>query len=154
MDKFYYAKKIKLKKIKDFFFIIILHSFHFIIIILIIFSIMDLTPKLFLKNIFYCNLNLPYANSRKISSQCHFRYYSNNFKSSDIQNLLFFFEKTFFTRREFYSNFYHTYCGNLVFYGHSRDFCYTCLCFFYARGNIRHTEYGNNPHTIDFHTVL
>ena len=26
--------------------------------------------------------------------------------------------------------------------------------FHYACGNIRHTEYGNNSHTIDFHTVL
>ena len=41
------------------------------------------------------------------------------------------------TRREFYGNFYHT-----------------CLCFYYACGNIRHTEYGNHFHTIDFHTVL
>ena len=57
-------------------------------------------------------------------------------------------------RREFYGNFYHTQCGNLVFYGHSGDFCHTCLRFYYACGNIRHTEYGNNSHTIDFHTVL
>ena len=28
------------------------------------------------------------------------------------------------------------------------------VCFYYACGNIRHTEYGNNSHTIDFHTVL
>ena len=41
------------------------------------------------------------------------------------------------TRREFHGNFYHT-----------------CLCFYYACGHIRHTEYGNNYHTIDFHTVL
>ena len=26
--------------------------------------------------------------------------------------------------------------------------------FYYACGNIRNTEYGNNSHTIDFHTVL
>ena len=26
--------------------------------------------------------------------------------------------------------------------------------FYYACGNIRHTEYGNNSHTIDFHTVM
>ena len=58
------------------------------------------------------------------------------------------------TRRVFYGNFYHTQCGNLVFYGHSGDFCHTCLCFYYAYGNIRHTEYGNNFDTIDFHTVL
>ena len=58
------------------------------------------------------------------------------------------------TRREFYGNFYHPWCGNLVFYGHSGDFCHSCLCFYYACGNIRHTEYGNNSHTIDFHTVL
>ena len=60
------------------------------------------------------------------------------------------------TRREFYGNFYHTYCSNLVFYGHSGDFRQTCLCFYYACGNIRHTAYGNNPHTVltDFHTVL
>ena len=57
-------------------------------------------------------------------------------------------------RREFYGNFYHTYCGNLVFYGHSGDFCHICLCFYYACGNRRHTEYRNNSHTIDFHTVL
>ena len=56
--------------------------------------------------------------------------------------------------REFYANFYHTQCGNLVFYGHYRNSCLTCLCFYYACGNIRHTEYGNNSHTIDFHTVL
>ena len=58
------------------------------------------------------------------------------------------------TRREFYGNFYHTSCGNLVLYGHSGDFCHTCLCFYYVCGNIRHTEYENNSHTIDFHTVL
>ena len=58
------------------------------------------------------------------------------------------------TRREFYGNFYHTQCGNLVFYGHSGDFCHTCLCFYYACGDKRHTEYGNNSHTIDFYTVL
>ena len=40
------------------------------------------------------------------------------------------------------------------FYGHSGDFCHTYLCFYYACGDIRHTEYGNNSHTIDFHTVL
>ena len=34
------------------------------------------------------------------------------------------------------------------------DFCHTCLGFYYACGNIRYTEYGNNSHTIDFHTVL
>ena len=39
-------------------------------------------------------------------------------------------------------------------YGHSGDFRHTCLCFYYACGNIRHTEYGNNSHNIDFHTVL
>ena len=43
---------------------------------------------------------------------------------------------------------------NLVFYNHSGDFCHTCLCFYYACGNIRHTKYGNNSHTIDFHTIL
>ena len=58
------------------------------------------------------------------------------------------------TWREFYGNFYDTYCCNLVFYGHSGDFCYTCLYFYYACGNIRHAEYGNNSHTIDFRTVL
>ena len=26
--------------------------------------------------------------------------------------------------------------------------------FYYACGNIRHTEYGNNSHTSDFYTVL
>ena len=26
--------------------------------------------------------------------------------------------------------------------------------FYYAYGNKRHTEYSNNSHTIDFHTVL
>ena len=61
---------------------------------------------------------------------------------------------THFARREFYCNFHHTQCSNLVFYGHSGDFCHTCLCFYYACGNIQHTEYGNNSHTIDFHTVL
>ena len=30
----------------------------------------------------------------------------------------------------------------------------TLVCFYYACGNIRHTEYGNNSHTIDFDTVL
>ena len=30
----------------------------------------------------------------------------------------------------------------------------TLVCFCYACGNIRHTEYGNDSHTIDFHTVL
>ena len=40
------------------------------------------------------------------------------------------------------------------FFGHSGDLCHTCLCFYYACGNIGHTEYGNNSHTIDFHTVL
>ena len=34
------------------------------------------------------------------------------------------------------------------------DFFHTCLYFYYACGNIRHTEYRNNYHTIDFHTVL
>ena len=34
------------------------------------------------------------------------------------------------------------------------DFCHISLCFYYACGNVRHTEYGNNSHTIDFHTVL
>ena len=29
----------------------------------------------------------------------------------------------------------------------------TLVCFYYVCGNIRHTEYGNNYHTIDFHTV-
>ena len=60
----------------------------------------------------------------------------------------------YFTRREFYGNFYLTWCVNLVFYGHSGDFCHICLCFYYAGGNIRHTEYGNNSHTIDFDTFL
>ena len=32
-------------------------------------------------------------------------------------------------RRKFYGNFYHTECGNLVFYGH---FCHTCLFFYYT----------------------
>ena len=58
------------------------------------------------------------------------------------------------TRREFYGNFHHTECGNLVFYGHSGDFCHTCLCFYTACGDIRHTESGINSHTVDFHTVL
>ena len=40
------------------------------------------------------------------------------------------------------------------FYGHSGGFRHTCLCFYYACGNIRHTEYRNNSHTIVFHTVL
>ena len=30
----------------------------------------------------------------------------------------------------------------------------TLVCFYYACANKRHTEYGNNSHTIDFHTVL
>ena len=30
----------------------------------------------------------------------------------------------------------------------------TLVCFYYACGNIRHTEYGNNSHTSDFHTIL
>ena len=42
----------------------------------------------------------------------------------------------------------------MVFYGHSGDFSHTCLCFYYACGNIRHTEYSNNSHAIDFHTVF
>ena len=42
----------------------------------------------------------------------------------------------------------------MIFYGHSRDFRHTCLCFYSACGNIRHTKYGNNSYTIDFHTVL
>ena len=58
------------------------------------------------------------------------------------------------TRREFYGKFYHTECGNLVFYKHSGDFSHTCLCFYYVYGNIRHTEYCNNYHTVEFHTVL
>ena len=58
------------------------------------------------------------------------------------------------SRRELDGNFYHTSCGNLVFYEHSGNFCHTCVCFYYACGNIGHTEYGNNFHTIDFHTVL
>ena len=46
------------------------------------------------------------------------------------------------------------FCGNLVFYGHSGDFRHTFLCFNYACGNMRHTEYAINSHTINFHTVL
>ena len=42
----------------------------------------------------------------------------------------------------------------IFFYRHSGDFHHTCLCFYYACGNIRHTEYGNNFHTSDFRTVL
>ena len=57
------------------------------------------------------------------------------------------------TRRELYGNFYHTECGNLISYGHSGDFRHSCLCFYYAFGKIRHTEYGNNSHSIGFHTV-
>ena len=30
----------------------------------------------------------------------------------------------------------------------------TLVCLYYACGYIRHTEYGNNSHTIDFRTVL
>ena len=59
-----------------------------------------------------------------------------------------------YTRREFYGNFYHTLCGNLVFYEHSGDFCHTFLCYYYAYDNMRHTEDGNNSHTMEFHTVL
>ena len=33
-------------------------------------------------------------------------------------------------------------------------YCSIVVVLFYACGNIRHTEYGNNYHTIDFHTVL
>ena len=33
------------------------------------------------------------------------------------------------------------------------DFCHTFLYLYYPCGNVRHTEYGNNSHTIDFHTV-
>ena len=72
-----------------------------------------------------------------------------NFKLFDSSVVNFYY-----SRREFYGNFYHTECGNLVFYGHSGDFRHTRLCFYYACGNIRHTEYGNNSHTVDFHTVL
>ena len=45
-------------------------------------------------------------------------------------------------------------CILRVFYGHSEDFFHTCLCFYYACGNIQHTEYSNNTDTIDSHTVL
>ena len=62
--------------------------------------------------------------------------------------------KQFHARIEFYGSFYHIWCGNLVFYRHSGDFCHTFLCFDYACGNIRHTECGNNSYTIDFHAVL
>ena len=30
----------------------------------------------------------------------------------------------------------------------------TLICFYCACGNVRYTEYGNNSHTIDFHTVM
>ena len=30
----------------------------------------------------------------------------------------------------------------------------TLVYVFTMRGNIRHTEYGNNSHTVDLHTVL
>ena len=43
--------------------------------------------------------------------------------------------RKFTIRREFYSNFYHTQCGNSVFYGNFADFRHTYLCFYYACGN-------------------
>ena len=82
--------------------------------------------------------------------------YSTIYSIYILHSLINVFSDKFYfhTRREFYGNFYHTWYGNLVFYGHSGDFCHTCACFYYECGNIRHTEYGNNSHTIDFHTVL
>ena len=51
---------------------------------------------------------------------------------------------TFFSRK----------CANVIQYGHSGDFRHTSLCFYNACGIIRHTEYGNNSHTSEFHTDL
>ena len=59
------------------------------------------------------------------------------------------------TRREFYGNF-STLSVEIWFSTGSLGIFVTLvrLCFYYACGNIWHTEYGNNYHTIDFHTVL
>ena len=79
----------------------------------------------------------------------------------DIQNTSVGTHATFFTNvsekmhgENFIASFTTLSVVICFFYGHSGDFCPTCLYFYYACGNIRHTEYGNNSHTIDFHTVL
>ena len=67
----------------------------------------------------------------------------------------------FFKSKNLKSNFFRVETFSFVFWESPKipknsvwDFCHTCLGFYYASGDILHTEHGNNSHTIDFHTVL
>ena len=112
---------------------------------------LNTTWREFLREILYNNIAIITIQHSKLYFFNTFGDFSYTVEWNSLKSV---WQISLYTRREFYGNFYHTWCGILVFYGYSGDFCHTCLCFYYACANKRDTEYGNNSHTIDFHTVL